>query len=259
MSGLRAEKRMDKNGKLVTRHIQYDGRTDLPKKKLPSIFNMFTHDDRFPGATQQILDEALVHVPGPDRKRLMKTMNDDTMRALHAAGVGTNDNGNSFLDAQIGRIISVCRQEENFALLNSIAFFANEDFRTLKLDEFSGVVKGLDRYQPKGAARIDYTTASDEAIDEARKLLAASARMYFRMGTFVEDDFNMYTCEGSVYIKSPLIVEAIRGMDMEEIEDFVALIEERNIWFRDEADAKSALEMFALSGETHGALDGGIL
>lgn len=259
MSGLRAEKRMDKNGKLVTRHIQYDGRTELPKKKLPSVFNMFAPDDRFPGATKQILDKALVYVPGPDRKRLMKTMNDDTMRALHAAGVGTNDNGNSFLDAQIGRIISICRQEENFALLNSIAFFANEDFRTLKLEEFSGVVKGLDRYQPNGAARIDYTTASDEEIDEARKLLTASARMYFRMGSFVKNDFSMYTCEGGAYIKSPLIVEAIRGMDMEGIDEFITLIEDRNIWFRDEADAKIALDMFALSDETHDALDGGIL
>lgn len=262
VSGLRAEKRMDKNGKLVTRHIQYGETSPAPHKLLPSVFGLFGKDDRFPGKTKEILDEPLKYLTGSERRKLMSTLNDDTMRALHSVGVGLDTNEGYAHDSNFGVVIQTCREEGSFALLNNIAFFAHDEGReeaSHTIHALIGFVKGLIRYQPEGSSRIDYTTASEEELDDARKLLAVARGVSHQLGSFVESDYDLYTGKGDKYIDSPLAVSKIRDMDQEQAMELASFVVDRDIWFDNEEDVRTAFETFALRGETHDALDDGVL
>jgi hypothetical protein len=262
MSGLRAEKRMDKNGKLVTRHIQYGEMSPAPHKLLPSVFGLFGKDDRFPGKTKEMLDEPLKYLTGSERRKMMSTLNDDTMRALHSVGVGLETDGNRGQDADFRVVIQTCREEGSFALLNNIAFFAHDEGREEKphtIHSAIGFVKGLIKYQPKESSRIDYTTASEKELDEARKLLAVARGVSFHLGSFVESNYDMYTGKGDKYINSPFAVSRIRDMDKESAMELASFVVDRDIWFDNEDDVQNAFETFALRRETHDALDDGVL
>lgn len=261
MSGLRAEKRMDKNGKLVTRHIQYGAMPPAPAKLLPSVFGLFGKNDKFPGKTKEILDAPLEHMTVSERRKLMSTLNDDTMRALHAVGVGPDDEKDDHYDYAIGVVVQTCRDEGSFALLNNIAFFAHDQGRDVPNDLIPsiGFIKGLMKYQPEGTQRIDYTVASEEELDDARKMLTVAREMSLRLGSLVVSDWHMYSGKGDKYIESPVAVSRFRGMDTDTAMEMAAYLKNNDIWCRDESDVQNAFDVFALRGETHDALDEGVL
>lgn len=261
MSGLRAEKRMDKNGKLVTRHIQYGVMPPSPAKLLPSVFGLFGKDDRFPGKTKELLTEPLQYLTVSERRKLMSTLNDDTMRALYAVGVGPEDDNKNDYDYSIGVVVQTCRDEGSFALLNNIAFFVHDQQRGESNDivRSIGFVKGLMKYQPDGTKRIDYTTASEEELNDARKLLTVTRAMSFKLGGLVDSDYDMYSGKGDNYIGSAVAVSRFKSMDTDTAMEMVDYIKERDIWFQSESDVQNAFDIFALRGETHDALDDGVL
>lgn len=262
MSGLIPEKRMDKNGKLVTRHIQYGGEQPAKSKLLPSVFALFGKDDRYPGKTKEILDAPLEYMNTSERKKLMSTLNDNTMRALHAAGLGPEDDSKNYDDYGIVVVIQTCRKEGSFALLNNIAFFANEDESTASnaLTRSVGFVKGLVKYQSSGTERIDYTQASDEELEDARKLLAVAKEMEFKTGGgCVRDGYDFYSGEGDNFIDSPEAVARFRSMDAEEAMEMARFVRGSDMWFQSKAEVQNAFDLFNMRRETHDALDEGVL
>jgi hypothetical protein len=261
MSGLRAEKRMDKNGKLVTRHIQYDGARPVPTKSFPSVFGLFGKDDRFPGKTKEILDAPLEYMTFSERRKLMNTLNDDTMRALYAAGLGPEDDAKTYDDHGIVVVVQTCRNEGSFALLNNIALFAHYDESDASnaLTRSIGFVKGLMKYQPSGTKRIDYTTASDEELEEACKLIAVAKEMEFKTGGCVKSRYDFYSGTGDNFIDSHEAVSRFRNMNIEEAMEMARFVKGSDLWFQSEAEVKNAFDLFAMRGETHDALDEGVL
>lgn len=262
MSGLSPEKRMDKNGKLVTRHIKYDANQPAPKSMLPSVFGLFGKDERYPGFTKKLLDDGLSEMRSSDRKKLMSTLNDDTMRALHAAGVGRDNEEMHNHNSVFKRIIRVCEKEGTFALLNNIAFFSSDEGwqeEPHTIASSIGTVKGLIQFQPEGTTRIDYTTASEEELEEGRKMLSVTRAMRWPLGSFVESDFDMNTGEGDSRIEYQSAVELFRGVDRGKAMEIVEFAKERKMWFQNESDIQSLIDLFEMDSETHEALDDGVL
>jgi len=261
MSGFVPEKRMDKTGKLVTRHIRYGTQQASPKKNFPSVFGQLGRDERFPGETKKLLDAGLIGVSPAELKKLMLTLNDDTMRALHAVGVGANADTYT-QDSAFIVLIRVCAQEGSFSLLNNVAFFAHDGDRkesAVTIAALIGRVKGLIMYQDAGTKRIDYTRASEQELDEARTLLAVGFSLRYTGGGCIKSDYEYLSGKGDDYLPNKELVAIFREAGKEVSLEMAEFVKAHDIRLRSGDDARNMAELFNMRAETHNALDEGVL
>lgn len=253
---------MDKNGRLITRHIKYD-ESVMPKKSMPTVFSMFREDERFPGKTKETLEYPLRMHSSAERKKITKTLNDDTMRALYSMGIGADSNYESALESDTRAVASQCFSEGSYALLNNIAFFAQDGDRgkdAMTLRAFFPLVKGLSQYQEPGTPRIDYTHATDEELDQARKMLTIAETFQHEGGVCIAQNYDAPSGGGpGVYMNAPAAVEAMRSMSTDEALEFVKLARQRDVWLDEPDQVASHLDWMQLRDETHDALDDGVL
>lgn len=263
MSGLTPEKRLDKTGKLVTRHIRYSKEQPTKKPIFPSVAAMFGRDSRFPGNTRKMIDDGLSGMSSSERKSMLMTLNDDTMSALHAVGVGIETDESYVHDNGFAVVIRLCAREGSFALLNNIAFFAHDSGRqeaSHTIHSLIAPVKGLIRYQKDGAKRIDYTNASEEELDDARTLLAAGLALGQAYGGGLTHDYNLYTGEGGgTYLDNEKLITMFREAGRDETLRIASFIKEQKMPFRLDEDVENLRDLFNMHEETHNALDDGIL
>lgn len=265
MSGLFAEKRMDSRGFLVTRHVRRDASASSKSLGKAALTPLFGKDDRFPGNFKEKIKDHTGHLPKPERKALMATLNPDTFLALHAIGLGQDEDGVTYTsDSALNHALRTCVEERSFALLNNIAIFAyegEEPYPFHLFDQLVPQVKGISQYQSEDETeRKDYSTATDEEVHEARRLMNYFQKaMNAITGTCAEMDYNFQTGEGKGwFFSNPLLVEMIAS-EAEQIPKMFELIDEHHAAFKTDEDIRNLLDMATMQNETPTVLHDGLL
>lgn len=260
MSHLTPVKLMDSRGVMVTRHIRRD-KPVAQKSGIPSISAMFRKQDRFPGVWANFIKERTSHLSKAERRDLMSTLNDDTVPALYALGVGHGGESPSSFDGNFNVVISECVREGDFALLNNIAVFAyadEEPYPKHLVGQLIDPVKGLAVYQPQDEPRFDFTHATDEELLRAHTLVTAIGR--FGFGGCISGDYNVYTGEGTGrHFVNDSLIEFIADGDCDRARRICDTAKKHGMWVGTDADVKELRDMFEAYDDTLNVLSDGIL
>lgn len=261
MFGLTPEKRMDRNGKLVTRHIKYAKQPEQPKSEFPPVAALFGRRDKFPGMFDEIFKEVTSRLDKAERRDLMNTLHPDTVGALYALGIGHEDSPFNNVDNGYRSLIGRCVREGSFTVLNNVAFFAHDDGREIQFAHANGLIGpviGLSHYGKTGEPRVDYTSATDEEIIGARNVLRALRDLSGKAAT--TSDYNYVTGQGEGdYIKHQQISTLLLESDEDRAKDILKFIQDRDGWLSSEADVQNMLELLEMTDDIHDALDEGAL